>query len=209
MKRKRKFDLKGSITFIQEAVEPRHKNAKTLAACWNKVLKHTRVHIRRGYVVSAAIRCDEDYKRMLEFGKRVNEQRWQMREAEIAASRAMYLNFERRVEYACHNIIKNPIEGEITKQAFEERNLSVFRVKNEDHSVTWHLKQGDAIIKLNYDGETLDDFKRWLHDVHGEIITERGIEKEPDEQKEQQEQVDAPDNTNPPKSISLCITKSK
>lgn len=193
MKRKRKFDLKGSVTFIQAAVEPRHKNAKTIAACWNKVLKYTRVHIRRGYVVSANVKCDEDYKRMLDFSQRVNEKRRQMREEHLAAARAAYLNFERRVEYACHTLIENPITGEITKDAFEERNLSIIHVKNEDRSETLLLKQGDAIIRLDFEGETLEGFKNWLREVHGEVVTEHGIAKEPAEQKEQ---VITPLNTN-------------
>ncbi len=76
MKRKRKFDLKGeSYTFIQEAVEPKLKNAKIIAGCWNKILKHSIVHIRRGSVVSAMVKNDEDYQSMRKFMKMVKEKR--------------------------------------------------------------------------------------------------------------------------------------
>lgn len=185
MRRKRKYDFKGAIVFIQRAREDKLENAKTIAFTWNSVLKHTKVHVRRGCIVQAAIHNYEDYNRMLDFAKKVNAQNRQKRVQEDVVMRAQFLNFERRAEFACHYIIDNPIVGDITKEAFEERQLKILKVRNEDGSTTWHLKQGeDKLIILNFKDETLEKFKCWLHETHHECITAIGIEKEP-EQKEQ------------------------
>lgn len=183
MKRKRKFDLKGkSVTFIQEAVEPKQKNAKIIAGCWNKVLKHSIVHIRRSSVVSAMVKNDEDYQNMRKFMKRVNQRNKELREQkheqEIRQFRAMVINFERRAEFACRYVISNPIEGDITKESLDERGISILKSRQNTGAEFWRLKQGDAIVNLLFKGETMDHFKQWLHDTYGECLTENGIVKE-------------------------------
>ncbi len=178
MKRKRKFDLKGGYTFIQQAIGCDPRNAKIIAQCWNKILKYSIVHIRRGYIVSAAIKCQEDYNRMMDFRKRVNERRRQMREEQDAAIHAMFLGVNRRIEFACRYVIENPIVGDITKAAMDERKLSILKARREDGSMVWRLKQGETIIKLNFEGKTLEDFARWLKETYHERITNRGVEKE-------------------------------
>ena len=193
MKRKRKFDLKGGYTFIQQAIGCNPKNAKTIAKCWNQILKHSIVHIRRGYVVSAAIKNKEDYDRMMDFRKRVNERRKQIREEQTAIMQAMLRNVERRIEFACRHIIDNPITGDITKAAMDERNLKVIKARMEDGSQMYHLQQGEAIVKLNFEGKDLEDFARWLQETYHEQITNRGVEKEPENP---QKQVIKPLNTN-------------
>lgn len=179
MKRKRKFDLKGeSYTFIQEAVEPKLKNAKIIAGCWNKILKHSIVHIRRGGVVSVMVKNNEDYQNMRKFAKKVNEKRKEIRERQIQNFRIAMHNFERRAEFACHYVIDNPIEGDITKESLDERGISILQSRLQDGGVMWHLKQGDAFVNLLFKGETMEHFKQWLHDTYGECLTENGIVKE-------------------------------
>ncbi len=101
-----------------------------------------------------------------------------MREHSLTLFRAMMHNFERRAEFACHYVIDNPIDGNITKESLDERGISILKSRLQDGGVRWQLKQGDAIVNLLFEGETMEHFKQWLHDTYGECLTENGIVQE-------------------------------
>lgn len=91
---RRKYDLKyrQSVFVRQEAREKSHANAKVIAMCWRKAaLKHTKIHIRRGYIVVANIYCEEDVERFVRFSAMVNKQNARVRNmAREIARKAVY-----------------------------------------------------------------------------------------------------------------------
>lgn len=71
-----KGNIRTSFFCRQEALEHSLANAKTIAKCWRKAaLRHTKIHIRRGYIVTANVSNIHDMIRFFDFAKRVNETR--------------------------------------------------------------------------------------------------------------------------------------
>ena len=82
-RRKGKYNLLITHTARQEAQDHLLKNAKTCAKCWNHFLKHTKVHIRRGYIVTAHIQNVDDFLAWSYFAIQVNLYREQMQKQAI------------------------------------------------------------------------------------------------------------------------------
>lgn len=80
----RKHNMAITFTYRQEARDKSLANAKVIAKCWKHFLRCTKIHIRRGYIVTATIENFQELRRFHPFAVAVNRQVKLLREGNFS-----------------------------------------------------------------------------------------------------------------------------